>query len=72
MANFAYPSLGRIYKNNGVGHQYVIPFEIKCEQNIPWVGVGETIVKYYDIRYPDVAKSLILPWFNNTFSLIEE
>jgi hypothetical protein len=63
--------LGRLYKNEGRGYQYVIPFKVSEE----YLSLGETgihtTVRYYDIKYPENVKILKLKWFNDTYSLVE-
>ncbi len=65
------PLLGRLYKNEGRGYQYVVPLKV-AEEYLPFVETGiQTAVTYYDIKYPDVIRILKLKWFNQSFSLVE-
>jgi hypothetical protein len=65
--------LGRLYKNEGRGQQYVIPFKVSEEYvAIPNSSNNRIAVRYYDIKYPESVKILILEWFNQSFSLVEQ
>lgn len=64
------PLLGRLYKNEGRGYQYVVPTDV-YEHKTPIPSGLSTVVKYYDIKYPESVGILLIKDFNISFSLVE-